>query len=95
MPRCVIEALTCGLPVVSTDVGEVSLVVRNGFSGEVVKDLSAQAIASAIEKVLKNPIVYTSSNCLEAVSAYTPEKILAPLFEYMRNLYSINLKKNE
>ena len=88
MPMCVLEALGSGLPVVSTKVGEVGRVVRNGFSGEVVESFSPETIARSIGEVLNNPDVYSKDNCIKAVSEYTPEKVLKPVYEMMRRLYN-------
>lgn len=85
MPRCVLEALGCGLPVVSTDVGEVKRVVKNGFSGEVVEDFSPMTILKGIEKVLDNPNRYSKNNCLKTVSEYHPQIVLQPVFERIKN----------
>ena len=87
MARCVLEALGCGLPVVSTNVGEVKRVVRNEFSGEVVESISPRIISQSIEKVLSNPDIYSKDNCIKAISQYTPEKILTPVYEMVRKLY--------
>lgn len=88
MPICVLEALGCGLPVVATNVGEVKRVVKNEFSGEIVASFSPKIISQSIEKVLANPQVYSKDNCLKGVSEYTPEKVLAPLYEKMKNIYN-------
>lgn len=87
MPMCVLEALACGLPVVSTDVGEVKRVVKNGYSGEVVKDFSPKSIAQALKKVLENYQNYSKENCVNSVSEYTPQKVLAPLYQKIEELY--------
>ena len=88
MPRCVLEALGCGLPVVTTDVGEVRRVVKNGWSGEVVESFDPAEISKALEKVLKNPLIYTKENCISCVADYNPQKVLAPVYEKMRQLYT-------
>jgi len=44
----VLEALATGLPVASTNVGEVPLVVRNGISGQISGARTAVALADAI-----------------------------------------------
>lgn len=88
MPISVLEALGCGLPVVTTDVGEVRRVVKNGFSGEVVESFSAKDIAQDIELVLSMPDIYSKENCANSVSDYTPQKVLKPLYEKIRKLYS-------
>lgn len=87
MPMCVLEALGCGLPVVSTNVGEVKRVVKNEFSGEVVKSFSPVIIAQALLKVLHDSVIYSKSNCVESVSAYTPQNVLGPVYERIRELY--------
>ena len=87
MPMCVLEALGCGLPVVSTNVGEVKRVVKNEFSGEVVESVSPVIIAQALLKVLHDSVIYSKSNCIESVSAYTPQNVLGPVYERIRELY--------
>ena len=86
MPMCVLEALGCGLPVVSTNVGEVKRVVKNEFSGEVVESFSPVIIAQALLKVLHDSVIYSKSNCVESVSAYTPQNVLGPVYEKIREL---------
>ncbi len=86
MPMCVLEALGTGIPVVTTDVGEVRQVVKNGFSGEVSETFLPEDIASALGKVLDSPEIYTSENCLNSVERYAPRRVLAPIYEKMRKL---------
>ncbi len=86
MPMCVLEALGCGLPVVTTDVGEVRRVVKNGFSGEVVTSFEPTAIVRALEIVLSRPDVYLPENCLEAVKDYNPGQVFKPVYEKIREL---------
>lgn len=86
MPICVLEALGSGLPVVSTDVGEVNRVVKSRISGEIVKSELPGDISDAIGRVLNNPDVYTKSNCVDSVIEYTPQKILNPFYSLISNL---------
>jgi glycosyltransferase involved in cell wall biosynthesis len=87
MPISVLEALGSGLPVVSTNAGEVKRVVKNNYSGEVVDNLSKEAISGALNKVLNNGNIYSKENCVESISSYTPQKVLYPLYESIKNLY--------
>lgn len=86
MPMCVLEALGCGLPVVTTNVGEVKKVVKNNFSGEVVGSFSPEIISQLLGKVLNNPDLYLQSNCVASGSEYTPQKVLKPIYERIRTL---------
>jgi len=55
MPLSVLEAMASALPVVATDVGDVSRLVEDGRTGFVVPAQSPEALASALDKVLSDP----------------------------------------
>lgn len=52
IPTTGLEALSCGVPVVATNVGAVTEVVHDGLTGLVVPPLDESAIASAILRLL-------------------------------------------
>jgi glycosyltransferase involved in cell wall biosynthesis len=54
MPNSVLEALACGVPVVSTDVGGVPFLVRDGESALLVPPADPAAMAQAILRVLRD-----------------------------------------
>jgi len=87
MPRSVLEALGCGTPVVTTNVGEVARVVKNDFSGEIISDNSPGEISRGIIKVLSRPGHYTKDNCVNAISEFTPQKVLSQVYDYLRQEY--------
>lgn len=86
MPICVLEALGSGLPVVSTDVGEVARVVRPEINGALVARHDAEALANAIAQCRRNIEQYRGKPCSDAVQDYTPQKVLKPIFENYRRL---------
>jgi glycosyltransferase involved in cell wall biosynthesis len=55
IPTVILEAMACGLPVVSTDIGGVCEVVEDGVTGLVVPPLNPIAIANATLHLLQNP----------------------------------------
>jgi glycosyltransferase involved in cell wall biosynthesis len=54
-PVSIIEALSAGLPVVSTPTGDIGFMVRDGESGWLVPPDDATALAEAIDAVWRNP----------------------------------------
>jgi glycosyltransferase involved in cell wall biosynthesis len=54
MPNSVLEALACGLPVVSTRAGGVPYLVRDGVSALLVDAGDAEAMAEAILRLLRD-----------------------------------------
>jgi glycosyltransferase involved in cell wall biosynthesis len=84
MPIAVLEALATGLPVASTNVGEVPLVVRNGVSGQISAERSAGALATAICTALGQSESMTGEPCETSVASYRPEKVLSLLYENHR-----------
>ncbi|MFX1484414.1 MAG: glycosyltransferase, partial [Promethearchaeota archaeon] len=49
------EAMSSGLPIISSDVGETSVLVIDGENGILVAEDSSSALAGAILKVVENP----------------------------------------
>jgi glycosyltransferase involved in cell wall biosynthesis len=86
MPMCVLEALGCGIPVVSTRVGEIERVVKPGINGELVAPATPESVADALEKILSAGHTYAAQACVAAVADYVPQKVLASVFEHYRRL---------
>ena len=86
MPMCVLEALGSGLPVVTTDVGEVRRVVKPGSNGEISSEHTADAITEKIVRCRSNIEAYRGKPCIDAVRDYTPQKVLAPVYQNYRDL---------
>jgi len=55
LPNVVMEAMAAGLPVVSTRVGGVPEILRDGETGRLVPPDAAEAMASAVADVLADP----------------------------------------
>lgn len=87
MPRVVLEALAWGTPILTTDTGEVLLVIKNCFSGEVVEGFDPENIAQALHKVINHPEIYTKENCVQFVEKFTPQRMLGLVYENIRELH--------
>jgi glycosyltransferase involved in cell wall biosynthesis len=85
MPIAVLEALACGLPVVSTDVGEIRRVVAEGRTGRIASERSAGALAAAVVATLREAAVpERAADCVAAIHPYRPEKVLAIIHDNHR-----------
>lgn len=80
MPIALLEALATGLPVVSTDVGEVRLIVRDGVNGQISTVREPRSFADAILSVLSRTEALRGAPCELAVSQYRPEPVLENIY---------------
>ena len=55
IPNVIMEALSCGMPVVATDVCGVGEVIRNGETGYLIPQRDPAALADAIRRMLSGP----------------------------------------
>jgi glycosyltransferase involved in cell wall biosynthesis len=78
MPVAILEALACGVPVISTAVGDVHQALNRG-GGRLVDSRSAVVLAQNIIELLKNPP--TPRECLQAVQPFTPCGVLQDVYQ--------------
>jgi len=86
MPIALIEAMACGLPVVTTDVGEVRRLVSAGHNGEICPAGDTEELASALIKGIDSSEQYGGAPCIEVASRYTPQNVLGPVYANYRKL---------
>lgn len=86
MPMSVLEALGSGVPVVTTDVGEVRRVVLPGRNGMVIAERTPEGLAAAMSATLDARSQLGGSPCTAAASRYTPTQVLEPVYENYRRL---------
>jgi glycosyltransferase involved in cell wall biosynthesis len=86
MPMALLEALGTGTPVVTTRVGEVARVIKEGTNGHISPDRSPEALASSLLRVRDHALNYSSENCVESVKNFFPAQVLTPIYANYRAL---------
>ncbi len=81
MPTVVLEALSSGIPVVSTDVGDVRLVITKGTTGEICTDREPNTVSKHLISVLSNSAQYPSVGCLKAAKPYSWDSVVERIVE--------------
>ena len=86
-PHAVVEALAVGTPVIATDVGGVSEVVRDGENGLLVPPGDPEALAGAVRRLVGDRALAARLRAasVPSVAAYSPERIFARLAEVLRS----------
>lgn len=76
-PVSILEAFASGLPVVTTGVGDIPSLVRDGESGVIVPVADPDALARAVSTLLENPqqALAMARNARELVSGFTWEAV--------------------
>ncbi len=86
MPMALLEALGSGVPVVTTDVGEIRRVVRQGINGAISGDRTVGSYAAALKTAIDGAREMRGDACAASVREYQPGRVLEPVFENYRRL---------
>lgn len=84
MPIAVLEALATGVPVVSTDVGEIRRIVRNGNNGYISPERTAESLANTMLGALAHLNRISGAPCESAVKPFHPEHVFAAIYSNHR-----------
>jgi len=90
MPIALTEAMSCGLPVVTTDVGEVRKLVKPGFNGEICETRSPVDFANYLNIVCEKIALYSGAPCIESARPFTPELVFKKVYKKYEQLVSDN-----
>lgn len=88
LPIGILEAMSYGHPIISTPVGGISEVVKDGVNGIMVEPGNVQEIAKAISSFVedKKLIKEYGTKSIELVKPYLPETVFATLSEIYNHL---------
>lgn len=87
MPNSVLEAMACGVPVISTDVGGVPYIVRDGQTALLVAPADAQQMAGAVLKLHGDRVMCSrlAENSLQEVARYYWSEVRLQWLDLYRN----------
>jgi len=74
-PTTVKEALACGVPVVSTPVGDVAQVVRDGRNGRVVPKDGGEFARALVEMLLREDVASLRLDCAQGATSFGFDQI--------------------
>ncbi len=95
MPISLLEALACGIPIVSTNVGGIPYLVENGRTALLVEAGDAQAMAMAASQVLGDPILaaHLRVNGLAVVQNYSWPKVREQWFGVYADTLQVGIER--
>lgn len=82
LPIVVLEALACGTPIVTTKAGETPNFITFN-SGVIARNRSSEAIAEALNRVLRYPENYSSEACVRVALPYVAKRVIREVYEQM------------
>ncbi len=85
-PTVGLEALASGLPVVTTEVGEVASVVIESGAGGVTAARTPEALAKAVDVVLDRPAPGLHDDAVRAAQPFLAQRVLAAVYVANREM---------
>ena len=92
-PISVLEALSCGIPVIASKVGDLPKLIFNGVNGYLINNISELALINAINYIIKiNPELY---KCVESVKEYWDYNVIPIILKEYSKTFSGMKKVNK
>ena len=90
-PKVIFEALANGIPFISTKVGGIPTIIKDGINGLLIEPKSASAIANAIERLISDPTLRIKliHEGFKTVEGFTVEKVTADMIEILKQEFPI------
>jgi glycosyltransferase involved in cell wall biosynthesis len=85
LPISILEALSCGLPVVASNVGSIPDVVRNGYNGFLTRPGNIGEYSTALLKLLDGYEDSIQQKCRDSVSSYGIGKVAEQYVQVFKN----------
>ena len=99
LPIAILEAISYGMPIVATDVGDISSAVRNGENGFLIHPGDVVKLATNINKIYTNKMLYESMNLSSrklAEENFSDDKYYTKIKECYRSIVeNVNNEKFE
>jgi glycosyltransferase involved in cell wall biosynthesis len=86
-PTVGFESLACGLPIATTNVGQVARLVNAGGAGRVVDAHSATALSRAIEWIVDQPADRLRTAATATAAPFLADRVLSEIYDYSRALH--------
>jgi len=88
LPNVILEALSFGLPVISTPVGAIPEIIKNGKNGYLVEKENPEQIYEKIKLILENKELYfrLATGAMKSVSVFSWDYLLPKLEKQLQNI---------
>lgn len=90
LPNTMVESLLCGTPVIASNIGGMSEVIKNGENGFLIDEIAVKAFKDVILKFIVNKNKFNQLEISLKAQNYFSEKVLAS--NYL-NLYKSNVNE--
>jgi len=85
LPRCIMEAMACGTPVIGTPVGGLLDVIKPGLNGLFSKDVTADGLKAAIEEFIKIKDTFNPQKIRSYIQENFSEELIAEKYIKLYN----------